>query len=147
MAKIGRMSIARLRKELARKEQQVARLTAKKEDLLKQIADVDGQIEAIVGKGADRGAAPKAEKPASKQAGKRGTKRRKKQRRGGRPKLAETIKEILQEAKEPMGANDIAEALKARKFKTRSKNLVNLVREALTRVKGVRRVSRGQYTA
>ena len=65
---------------------------------------------------------------------------------GRRPILTEAIRSILGESARAMIAGDIADALKRRRFKTKSKNLQNLVREALSRIPDVERVSRGMYS-
>ena len=146
MAKLDGMSIAQLRKAIEKKEALIGKLMVDREKLAGGIADIDKRLALLVGEGTSSaagaaGSAPKRATRTKASAGTTGAKR------GRKATLTTAILEVLTEASEPMDVSGISEALKNRRFKTRSKNLPNLVREALTRVEGIKRVSRGVYTA
>ena len=136
MAKLSRASIAALKQELVKKEAQVRRLKAQREKLAAELEAVDRELAELTGSKARTRAAA-----AASGAGRTGKKP------GRRPRLAEAIVRILSDSSDPLNAAQIAAALKRRRVKTRSSNLTNLVREALSRIPQVRRVSRGKYTA
>ena len=131
----GGMSIPELRKELARQEQRMRALEEERGKLVGRLAEVERELTSLAG----AAVAPESRK--------RGAGRKGAGRRGRKPLLTDTIAEIVREAPKPVTAGDIAAALTERRFRTRSKNLANLVREALTRVKGIKRVARGLYAA
>ncbi|HRU05644.1 MAG TPA: hypothetical protein P5137_07695 [Candidatus Brocadiia bacterium] len=113
----------------------MAELNAERSKLLAQLAVVDGEIAQIAGgKKSRRRIAAAAPAVAG-----RG-------RPGRKPQLTEAITRVLADAGTPLRVADIAEELEKRDFQTRSKNLRNLVREALSRTPGIVRVTRGSYT-
>ena len=141
MPRLSSMSIAALKRELARKEEQTKRLLAGRDKLLRKLAALDKRIASLAGQDF-----VKAEHGAGVAGARRARKVAKKAKRGRKPTLTDAITRILTESDTPLKVIDIAKALKLQRFSTRSKDLPNLVREALTRVEGVKRVSRGVYT-
>ena len=141
MPDLTKASVAALQKELERKRQRVARLTEKRQSIAERIVALDSEIAGLRGP-TEEAKAPvepaKPERPKPKAKTEKG-------KPGRRPVLAEAIHGVLAEADGPMRAGDIAEALKKRKFKTKSADLTNLVREAMSRIEGVKRVGRGLY--
>jgi len=141
MAKLRRKaaSIADLKKAIAKAEQRVAGLEAKRATFLAQVGEVDAEIAALVGEArpTPAPAAPKAKKKPQKKApaklGRKGT-------------VVEAIGNVLKAADSPMNVAQIAKAVIKGGLKTKSKDIPNLVREALGRVPGIKKVSRGMYT-
>jgi len=141
MPKLASMSIAQLRRELAKKQQRVERLQAERSKIVRKLEAVDRELSSLSGEGV---VAKPAAKPAAAGGGK--PKAVAGRKRGRKATLTDAILKVLSGSGKPLSVSEIAEGLKALRFKTRSKNLPNLVREALTRVKGVKRVARGIYT-
>ena len=128
-------TIAELKKLLAAKEVELARLTELREKLGAELVKVDAGIAQLQGAVARRGrrAAPARVR--------RGQPRRK---RGGQT-LKEAIAAILGGGRKPLGAKDIAEALPGVGYLSRSKNLLTMITSTLTRAPLFRRVARGKY--
>lgn len=139
MARLSKVSIADLQKELAKKQGHVERLTADREKLLAKLAKVDRELALVLG------GQSVAATPAPARKARVARTRQTPPRRGRRPKLTDAMRKVLADAKGPLDAAGIAAALKRGKFKTKSKNLSNLVREALSRIPEVTRASRGKY--
>lgn len=153
MAELQQASIAQLEKELARKRDRVEKLRARREELLDRLGEMDAEMKELVGDGSKAGtqsasspaagkAAPAVSKPSPKK-GKKKTGRKRKRK----PQMKEAIAKILADSSEPMTAASIADELKRRRFRTKSKNFVALVRETIRRSDSVQRVGRGLYTA
>ena len=142
MPDLATAPIAALEKELARKRQRTAQLIEKRQALVEQIKALDAEIAGLRGQVTETKAPAEPAKPKRSKR----TAKAAKGKPGRQPMLAEAIHRVLAEADGPMRAGDIAEALKKRKFQTKSADLTNLVREAMSRIEGVKRVGRGLYT-
>jgi len=130
-------SIADLQKALAKAEQRIAALEKKRANLLAQVGKVEAEIAVLRGEGkpTPAPAAPKAKRKGMKKA-----------KRGRKGTLIEAIVNVLKAADSPMKVAEIAKAVVKGGYKTKSKNVPNVIREALTRVPGIKKASRGQYT-
>ena len=128
-----KMTIAELRRTLAARERQVARLLARRGKLAKRLAAVDRDIEALGGK------VPKATRPKGRVA-KRGARRLP---RNVKP-LPEYIKDVLAKSKAGMRVKDVEAAVKAAGYKTSSKHFYGSVAVVLREGPFVK-VSRGVY--
>ena len=147
MAELSKASVAQLEREIGKRKKRIAQLEEKRAGLAAQLEAVDGELESLRGGGgAVATEAPAKAEPKPKQKQKRVAAKTTGARPGRRPMLTEAIRSILSDAGEPLNAGAIAAQLKARRFKTKSKNLQNLVREALSRIPDVNRVSRGLYS-
>ncbi|NQT11257.1 MAG: hypothetical protein HQ582_00820 [Planctomycetes bacterium] len=134
-------SITDLENAIARAEERIAGLEKKRANLLAQVGAVDAEIASL--KGEDK-PAPTPAAPAPK--AKKKSKKRVKAKRGRKGTLVGAIANALKAADSPMKVADIAKAVVKAGYKTKSKNVPNLIREALTRVPRIKKVSRGQYT-
>jgi hypothetical protein len=105
---------------------------------MSKLADIDAQLAGLLGEKTLAATTAPPQEPAAAPA-------EKPRRPGRRPRLAETILGVLRKSPEPMNVPQIAAVLVRRRFPTRSKNITGLVREALSRVDGIKRVSRGLY--
>ena len=132
-------SIADLKKAIARAEQRAAGLEKKRANLLAQVGKVDAEIAALRGEVQPTPvpAAPKAKKKRKEKA---------KAKTGRKGTLIEAIADVLKAADSPMKVAQIAKAVVKAGYKTESKDVPNVIRGALTRVPGIKKVSRGQYT-
>lgn len=132
-------SIADLQKALAKAEQRIAALGKKRANLLAQVGKVDVEIASRRGevKSTPAPAAPEAKRKRNKEAT---------AKRGRRGTLIEAIVNVLKAADSPMKVAETAKAVVKAGYKTKSKNVPNVIREALTRVPGIKKASRGQYT-
>jgi len=135
MARLKGASILDLQRELERKRERLMELSSERSKLLAQLAVVDAEIGQISGGKKGRRVATEV----AVASGERG-------KPGRKPQLTEAIFRVLSDSATPLRVADIADELERRHFKTRSKNLRNLVREALSRTPGVARVNRGSYT-
>ncbi len=109
------------------------RLSAEQADLEAQITAMDRAIEIL-------GGAAKT-KPAVK--GRRGS-----TRRGPRPgSLGDYILRVIRGKVRPMSLAKIADRVKKAGYKTKSKNLPNMVSNTLAQMAGVKKVGRGLYRA
>jgi len=139
----GSMSIAELQKAIAKAEKRVQTLERRRARLLAQLEGVEADIANLTGKA---GLVPKSaqseEKPKRKKKGRKAAKKRR--TRAG--SLPDTIAKVLKAADDPMNAPQIAEAVLQKGYKTKSKNVTALVRESISRVPGIKKVSRGLYT-
>jgi hypothetical protein len=128
-------TIAELKKLLAAREVELARLTELREKLGAELAKVDAGIAQLEGAAAPRG---RRIAPARVRRG------RPRKKRGGQT-LKEAIAAILGTGRKPLGAKDIAEALPGVGYLSRSKNLLTMITSTLSRTSLFRRVARGQY--
>ena len=133
------MSIAQLEKVLASTKQKLQALKDKREKLLAQVAEVDKQIAELAGEPV----APVAEEEAPVPVPAKRKKRRK------LPKntmtLADAVAKVLGEAKDPMRAGGIAEAVTALGYKSKGKRLSKQIAIAATKDERVEKVSRGLF--
>ncbi len=105
------MTTAQLRRRLAARERQIARLLARREKLAKQLAAVDREIEALGEKVPKAGRRRRRAAPA---------RRRRKLPRNVKP-LVEYVKEVLAKSKAGMRVKDVEAAVKKAGYKTFSK--------------------------
>ena len=125
-------SIAQLKREIVAKEKRLAALAGRRKRLLEQVSAVDKEIDRLRGEPTE----PVTPRPS----------RSARPKPGRKPKLADAIAAALNAAKGPLDVDAIAERIVKAGYKTRSRNVKNLVREALTRTPGIKWVSRGKYT-
>ena len=142
MSKLANASIAALERELDRRRQRIAKLKEQRQRIVEQLEAIDAELAKLTCQGAQaKPPATPSRSARSKRKGKR------KAKPGRRQVLADAIRLILSEADSPLRAGEIAQEIKRRGVKTRSSNVPNLVRVALRRVPGVKRVGRGLYRA
>ena len=125
-------TIAELRAELAVKEEQLAKLQAKRDKLVKQLDDIDQQIAALGGDG----------RQGPKKATARPTPRRKLPK-NVKP-LIEYVRDALTNVTEGMRVKDIMTAVQKASYKTHSKDFYGIVATAV-REGGFKKVGRGVY--
>ena len=126
-------SIAQLKRELVVKEKRLATLADRRKRLLEEVSAVEKQIDRLRGEPTEP-VSPRPGRPAGPKPGRK-------------PKLTDAIAAALKAAKGPLDVAEIADRIVKGGYRTRSRNVKNLVREALTRTPGVKRVARGKYTA
>jgi len=130
-AKLAKMSVEELKKEILRRQRAIPKLIAKRDALDKKIAELQGLGELK--------AAPKRAR--KKLAKKRG---RKAMRAGRAGSLSSKLAEVLQ-GKARMSIAEAMEAVLAAGYKTKSKNFSTIVGMTLSKDKRFRRVRKGQY--
>ena len=135
------MSIAQLEKALANTKQKLQGLKEKREKLLAQIAEVDKQIAELAGEPVAPVAEPEA--PATAPAPVKPKKPRKLPR--NTMSLSDAIVKALSESKDPMRAGEIAQAVKAAGYKSKSKTFVKQVSGAAADDKRVEKAARGLF--
>ena len=121
---------AQLQAELARRQSKVADLERRHRALSRRLAAVEAKIRAAGGEVG--GAVP----------GRRGAGRR---RATNKVSLADALRAVLKG--KTMGVAEAADVVLKSGFKTHSKNFRTMVAIQLGKAKGIKRVSRGQYTA
>jgi len=128
-------SIAELKKQLRQKEKELGRLRATRKKLAHQLTKVDTRIAELEGQRVT-GRRPRAAARA----------------RRGRPKkarqkktLRQAVAEVLGGTREALGPKEIAEALPAVGYTSKSKNVAVIVGQVLSRSPEFRRVARGKY--
>ena len=126
------MTIAQLRAEIAARESQLGKLQAQRDDLTKQLAEVDRDIAALGG-GGRRGPRKAPARRASRRTLPKNVK-----------PLNEYVREALAEAKEGMRVKDIMAAVQKAGYKTNSKDFYGVVATAV-REGGFQKLSRGVY--
>jgi len=131
---LERVSIATLERALSRRKAEADALAKKREALRKELADVEKQLNELQGKAA--AAAPAAEKKV--------TVVRRRRRRGGLT-LNEAVGQVLQSATGSVRAADVLEGVKALGYKSKAKDLKQIVHTALTQHPNAKRVARGEY--
>jgi len=136
-AKLSNIPIEALKKELAKRLSKVDALKAKRDNLDKQIRQLEGARKPTVRK-------PAAEKPGLKPGRKPGRKPRA-ARRGAKP-LGQYVKEVLAAAPAGLGIGAIEKAVIAAGYLTKSKSIYNPVLKAI-RKGGFKKVARGVYAA
>ena len=125
-AKLAKLSVEDLKKEIVRRQKALPKLVAKRDELNAQIAELE---------------ALGAVKPAPK----RGRKRGRRTQRALRPgSLTSTLVEVLKE-KGKLPVAEAAEAAKAAGYKSKSKDFQNIVGMTLAQGTQFKRVSRGVY--
>ena len=132
------MSIAKIRRLLSEKTQQLAELRAQRKNLAGQIRQIDRQIGQLAG---GRKAPPKgrAAKPARKVA------KLAKRTAADGPSLKQLILKALTEAGGALTITDAIEAVTKAGYTSISGDFRNLVTAALLGMDQVRRVARGKY--
>jgi len=145
-------SIRELRTELEAKEKQLAGLRSKRDSLTRQLAALDRQIGSLSG-GARRGRPKKARKgkPGRKPAKVKKTAKRAKAVKRGKPggqrgkSLVASIRGVLAKAPNGLRVREIAKAVKAAGYVTRSKDFYAIVAKTVLQEDAFQRVSRGVY--
>ena len=128
-------TIAELRRILAQKEKELAKLRATREKLALELKQVDARIAELEGK-------------PSRRARKVTVTRARRGRPRGRAKgktLKQAVMEILGATRKALGAKEVAEALPSVGYISQSKNLTTMVQGVLSRNPEFRRVARGKY--
>ena len=131
-------SIEDLRRELQARENQLGKLEARRQKLLKRLGKVDRQIAAIGGE-ARTGNGRRRGRPPGKP-GRPGRRRR----ATGTP-LPQYIQQVLAKCSEGMRAKDIAVAVTKAGYKSHSKDFYGIVAATLRDESAFKRVSRGVY--
>ena len=131
------MTIAELRSELAAREKKLAKLQAQREELAKQLVDVDREIVALNGK-----AIAPARKARKKAARKTAAKKGKRTKRG--PSLADVLADVLV-GKGEVRVADAAKLAVGAGYKSKSSQFGNIVSQALGADKRFRKIARGVY--
>ena len=130
------MSTTALAAELARRQRRLPMLKRQQADLLRKLADVEAQIEAI---GGDTGATSgrKAGRPVGSGVGRK------------RPRNAMNLEDALVKTLKgkTMSVTEVTSAVKAGGYKTTAANFRTIVNATLLKSKKIKKVSRGQYTA
>lgn len=132
--RITSASIAVLERALARRRRDVARLEKKQASLRSQLAAVEADLAAV------KGEVVKA--PAAKRGRPVGRPRR---GRRGKESLKEAMSNALRAAEKPMRAADVLQAIVAAGYKSKAKDLKQIVHSTLTRHPHAKRVGRGEY--
>jgi len=127
------MTIAELRRTLAARERQVARLLARRKKFAKELAAVDRDIEALGEK------VPRATRPKKRVANRRA----RRLPRNVKP-LIEYVKDVLAKSKAGMRVKEVEAAVKKAGYKTSSKHFYGSVAVVLRDGPFVK-VSRGVY--
>mgnify|MGYP005833583587 CR=1 FL=1 len=130
-----KLDIATLRRLLAEREKKLSQLTQTRERLMAELARVDRRIAQLAAAEADVTATRKP-RPS----------RRPALMRGGRLTLRAAMAQVLRQSNGAMSVKKILEGLSATGYSTTSKNLENMVRQALYKCPEFRRVRRGKYT-
>ncbi len=121
----GRVSIAMLERALMEKKQELEELKERREQLVRELAKVDKAIAAIQGR-APRG-----------RGGRRGP--------GRQPSLLTLVVQTLAQNKKPMTAGELAEAVLAAGYKTKSKNLQALIWSQIYKDDRIVKAERGKF--
>ena len=125
------LSIPALEAALTRVKQRLKRKKAQRARLVRKIAKLDKETQAL--EGARIGAPKKGRK----------RKRGRRAARGGN--LGELIPRVLARASRPLGMKEIADGVVALGYKSSSKKFVNVVAQYVYNSADIRRVSRGRY--
>ena len=136
MAKLGKVSVEDLKKEIGRRQRRLPELIAARDALNCQIAELEGL----------GGAKPTVKR--RKKAGRRKAARRAVKRAVVKPSRAGSLSSALMEAlgaKGKLTISEAAEAVQAAGYKSKSKDFQNIVSMALSKDKRFRRVRRGVY--
>lgn len=127
-----KLSIADLERQLDAARQQIARLQKRRGVLLAEVAEIDQKVGGL--QGAPREAAPpKAEKAVRKT------------RPGSGETLMSTVVDVLAEKGEPMSVPELCEAVKAKGYKSKSRNLKAILFAQIYRDDRIERPARGRF--
>ncbi len=129
--KLEKVTVEELKREIARRQKSLAKLTAKRDALNGQIAELESL--GLVAK------------PAAKRGRKPG---RKRGRKAGRAPQAGSLINLLVQALEAKGKLSVAEAVDAvlaAGYKSKSKSFKLIVNQALAKSKRFKRVGKGVY--
>ena len=130
-AKLAKMSVEELKKEIVRRQRVLPQLIARRDALDKQIAELQGLGELKAGP-----------KRAKRKLGKKRARKIQGTMRAG--SLANKLAEVFQ-GKKRLSLTEAIEAVLAAGYKTKSKNFSTIVGNVLAKDKRFRRVRRGQY--
>jgi len=162
------MSTAELKRMLATK-QKIEKLEAARDKLTADLAKVDKEIEKLLGGGTARAIRKKAakkktakktvrrkagtkKKVVAKKAGrkiaKRPVRRTTRKRAAATPKLEDVVIQVLRAGGGKMKFPEIRDTITSKKlYKSKSKNFDNVLRRTISTAKGIKRVTRGVYSA
>jgi len=132
-------SIVELERALAKKRQAVEKLMAKRDTLLASAAAIDRQIGSI------KGQAGPGRPPGTKSQPKPGAPKPRARRK--HKALAQVVLEVLAAAGKEMTVKEITQGVEDAGYKSKSKNLSNIIGQFLGSSDGVERVVRGVYRA
>ncbi len=131
------MSIAQLRRELAKREKSLATLVSRRARVAKQLSSLDADIAALGGgRGPGRVASTRGSKPGPR----KGTRTRAKNKLTLPDALVAAVRKGA-----TVSPAEAGRAVKAKGYKTTSKTFGVQVATALTKDKRFKRVGRGQY--
>lgn len=133
-------SIQDLRKELAAKERQLDKVLTQRKKLVAKLKSIDKRIAAL---GGEVPSSERRSKPGPKP--KIARKKRRTPKRANSKPLVDYIKQVLAKMPKGMRAKDVAPAVKAAGYATRSKDFYGIVAAALRDTEGIKRVTRGVY--
>lgn len=122
----AQLSIAELQSLLRERDQELQKLTKQRDKLASQLKDLDRRIAGLKGAAAAAGPAARPARPARPARVRRGGRRR-----AGRRPLADVISDVLVRHDGPMRLKDIAEAVKAAGYQSKSKNFYNVVSQTV----------------
>ena len=128
-AKLAKLTVVDLQKEIARRKKALPKLITKRDELNCQIAELEGL-----------GGAPAGRKRGRKPGAKKG--------RGRRAKNATSLREVMIGVLKGRGAMSVADILNgalAAGYKTKSKTFRLIVNQMLSKDTNFKRVSRGRY--
>jgi hypothetical protein len=131
-AKLAKMSVEELKKEILRRQRVLPKLIADRDALDKKIAELQGL-----------GELKAAPKPARKKLAKKRARKAMRASRAG--SLSSKLAEVLQ-GKARMSIAEAMEAVLAAGYKTKSKNFSTIIGMTLSKDKRFRRVRKGQYS-
>jgi len=127
-----KLSIADLERQLDAARQQIARLQKRREALLAEVAEIDRKTAGLQGAPSEA-APPKAEKAGRKR------------RRGSGGTLMSSVVEVLAEKGEPMSVPELCEAVMAKGYKSKSRNLKAILFAQIYRDDRIERPARGRF--
>ncbi len=131
-----------LHAELERRERTLVTLEDRRDKLMVQVDALEAEIDAIAGSApAARAAGPAKKKTARKGAKKVSGRKRPK----NAMKLDDALAKLLKG--KTMGVTEAAEAVQKAGYKTSAANFRTIVNQTMIKSKGIKKVSRGQYTA
>ncbi len=127
-------SIAELKKQLAQRQKDLATLMAKRKKLAGQLRKVEKQIAELEGRRVVRRQRAAGE-----------ARRGRPRERAGKKTLRQAVAEVLGASRKALGPKQIAGALPAVGYVSKSKNVAVIVGQVLSRSPELRRVARGKY--
>jgi hypothetical protein len=135
------MSIAQLRRELARREKSLATLVSRRAKVAKQLASLDADIAALGGgRAAGSVAGTRGRRPGPTKGARKGTRTRAKNKMTLPDSLVAAVRKGA-----TVSPAEAGKAVKAKGYTTTSKTFGIQVASALTKDKRFKKVGRGQY--